>query len=167
MSDSDDTKSENKSAYKRTNLRLHAETAARAEFWADREGISYNAFVTEAIEEKIARHSGVIVGEESLILSRLNELIDATNWTGNELMSMMQIFTTVMDQFTVMARGDNFLLDDERLDTGDGVQRGSRPGESRPAQAAQAKDLDYDLDWIAGIDDSDESDSNTNNNNEG
>lgn len=153
--------SEDKSAYKRTNLRIHEVTAARAEFWADREGISYNAFVTEAIEEKIARHSGVIVGEESLILSRLNELIDATNWTGNELMSMMQIFTTVMDQFTVMARGDNFLLDDERLDTGDGVLRG--PGESRPAQAAQAKDLDYDLDWIAGIDDSDESDSNNNN----
>ena len=159
--------SENKSAYKRTNLRIHEVTAARAEFWADREGISYNAFVTEAIEEKIARHSGVIVGEESLILSRLNELIDATNWTGNELMSMMQIFTTVMDQFTVMARGDNFLLDDERLDTGNGSLRGSQSGESRPAQAAQAKDLDYDLDWIAGIDDSDESDSNTNNNNEG
>lgn len=135
--------SENKSAYKRTNLRLHAETAARAEFWADREGISYNAFVTEAIEEKIARHSGVIVGEESLILSRLNELIDATNWTGNELMSMMQIFTTVMDQFTVMARGDNFLLDDERLDTnldGEGLRR-----DSKPAQAAQAPDFNDNL----------------------
>ena len=151
MSDSDDTKSENKSAYKRTNLRLHAETAARAEFWADREGISYNAFVTEAIEEKIARHSGVIVGEESLILSRLNELIDATNWTGNELMSMMQIFTTVMDQFTVMARGDNFLLDDERLNTGDGALRGSGP-----AQAAQAPDWDDNLDWIADVDDSED-----------
>ena len=149
--------SEDKSAYKRTNLRLHAETAARAEFWADREGISYNAFVTEAIEEKIARHSGVIVGEESLILSRLNELIDATNWTGNELMSMMQIFTTVMDQFTVMARGDNFLLDDERLDTGDGILRESRPGESRPAQAAQAPDWDDNLDWIADVDDSEDS----------
>lgn len=144
--------SEGKSAYKRTNLRLHAETAARAEFWADREGISYNAFVTEAIEEKIARHSGVIVGEESLILSRLNELIDATNWTGNELMSMMQIFTTVMDQFTVMARGDNFLLDDDRLDTGArGQSSGSGTGPGQAAQSAQATqgpDFD-DVDWIA------------------
>ena len=151
MSDSDDKNSENKNAYKRTTLRIHAETAMRAEFWAEREGISYNAFVIEAIEEKIARHSGVIVGEESLVLSRLNELIDATNWTGNELMSMMQIFTTVMDQFTVMARGDNFLLDDDRLDTGVS-NRGSQPGSKPAAQSAQATqgvDFDDDVDWIA------------------
>lgn len=150
MSDSDDKKSEKKNAYKRMNLRIHSETAMRAEFWAEREGISYNAFVIEAIEEKIARHSGVNVGEESLIVSRLNELIDATNWTGNELMSMMQIFTTVMDQFTVMARGDNFLLDDDRLDTG--AASASRQA-AQSAQSTQGLDVD-DVDWIAdtGID---------------
>ena len=155
MSDSDDKNSENKNAYKRTTLRIHSETAMRAEFWAEREGISYNAFVIEAIEEKIARHSGVIVGEESLVLSRLNELIDATNWTGNELMSMMQIFTTVMDQFTVMARGDNFLLDDDRLDTG----TGSAPKQAaQSAQSTQGSDFD-NMDWIADTDADDTEDS--------
>lgn len=162
MSDSDDKKSEKKNAYKRMNLRIHSETAMRAEFWAEREGISYNAFVIEAIEEKIARHSGVNVGEESLVLSRLNELIDATNWTGNELMSMMQIFTTVMDQFTVMARGDNFLLDDDRLDTGArGQSSGSGTGPGQAAQSAQAtQGPDFDnMDWIADTDDTEISDS--------
>lgn len=98
---------------KRITLRIHPDIHARAQFWAERGGISVNEYVMEAIEQKIERDNGLIADGGTLMDRRMGQLIDGLKSMESRVGNMEVVTTRGFEMLTQLARGDNFLLDDD------------------------------------------------------
>ena len=96
----------------RRAVRLRQDTDQRASYWADRENISVNEFIAEAVEEKIARKNGDY-DLPTLEQARLNQLIDQMASLSTNVANLQSVTTSGFDALMGLTRGDNYLLDDE------------------------------------------------------
>lgn len=108
----------------RPQIRIDSRTWAAAQYWATggntgRPPMSTPDYVAEAIAEKVARDCGEFVGEESMLVARMGELIDAFTGLRQDVHNSMQISVRGFDTLVGLTRGDNFLgsLDDD-IDSG-------------------------------------------------
>lgn len=93
-------------------LRLHVDTKARVGYWASRADMSDNEYMTEAIEEKIARENGDF-NVPSLIVQRINEMIDRMGSLTVAQNNLQRVCLDGFGSITGLARGDDYLLDDD------------------------------------------------------
>lgn len=102
----------------RPTFRIHADTYERAKYWADRENISVNQYMVDAIEEKIARASGAKPHEVSELVSVLNQILDQNQEVSSSLDNLTSVVSNVSRSFMMLTRGDNYLLDVESHEDG-------------------------------------------------
>lgn len=97
---------------RKVSLRLHTETYARVKYWAERSQMSINDFLTEAVEEKIARVNGDF-DVPNLALARLNQVIDELKANSSNVRSLEQVVINMGASIMGLAKGDNYVLDAE------------------------------------------------------
>lgn len=96
----------------RTVVRLHPDSKQRAAYWADRGGFdSVNAYIVEAIEEKIAREN-LDYDLPTLEIARLNQLVDQIAALSKNSANLERVVISGFDSIIGLARGDNNYLDD-------------------------------------------------------
>lgn len=96
----------------RTTLRIPADTAARTEYWSSKLGITDTDFMTEAVEEKIARMNGDY-DLPTLELARLAQLLDQIKSLTVTNQQLEIVITRGFDSLLGLARGDNNYLQDD------------------------------------------------------
>lgn len=102
----------------RKTVRIPEVTEARALFWTDRinnsstQSFSFNDFVTQALENEIARLSGVVVDAENMVTGRLNQLVDANQALVGEVISLRRIIESSYASIMQLGQGDSILTDD-------------------------------------------------------
>lgn len=101
----------------RRAVRLPRDTDQRAMYWADRDNISVNEFIAEAVEEKIRRRNGDY-DLPTLEQARLNQLIDEVASLSTNTANLESVVTTGFDALMGLTRGDNYLLDPEEGEIG-------------------------------------------------
>ncbi|MEO3931432.1 hypothetical protein WMO79_01275 [Micrococcaceae bacterium Sec7.4] len=101
----------------RVPVRLHPDTKARAMYWADRDNISVNEFVVEAVEEKIARKNGDY-DLPTLEQARLGQLIDEMKALSTNVGNLETVTLNGFDALMGLTRGDNYLADEENGEIG-------------------------------------------------
>lgn len=101
----------------RVAVRLRKDTDQRARYWADRENISVNEFIAEAVEEKIRRQNGDY-DLPTLEQARLNQLIDQMASLSTNVANLESVTTKGFDALMGLTRGDNYLLDPEEGEIG-------------------------------------------------
>lgn len=84
----------------------------RVRYWADKNDLTMNEFVQEALEEKCARMNGDVVGQESVALARLNELVDLQVWTGSQIDSLTDLVSMLLQRFQLLVATPAELLAD-------------------------------------------------------
>jgi predicted DNA-binding protein len=105
-------------------VRLHPDTKQRVKYWAARHGLrSANEYITEAVEEKIARENGDY-DLPTLTIGRMDQLIDEIKGLRTNVANLQQITVTGWDAMTRLARGDNYLLDPETGELDGGEDQG-------------------------------------------
>lgn len=102
----------------RRAIRLHPDTDARAKYWADREGLSVNEYMAEAVEEKIARQNGDY-DLPTLEIQRQNQLIDEMRASSQNIANLERVVLHMANSITGLARGDNYLSDVIEAETGE------------------------------------------------
>ncbi|NUR01535.1 MAG: hypothetical protein HOY79_34905 [Streptomyces sp.] len=94
-------------------IRLDPDDKQRAKYWADKRGFSsVNEYVAEAVVEKIRREN-LDYDLPTLEIARLNELVDQVAALAKNSANLERVVTTGFDSLIGLARGDNYLLDDE------------------------------------------------------
>lgn len=102
----------------RKTVRIPSETEARALFWADRinnsstSSFSFNDFVTQALENEVARLSGVVVDADNMITGRLNQFADAQQALVDEVAALRRVMQTSYASLLQLGQGDSILTDD-------------------------------------------------------
>lgn len=84
----------------------------RVRYWSDKNALSMNDFVQEALEEKCARMNGDGIGNESVALARLNELIDLQVWAGSQIDSLTDLVSILLQRFQLLVATPAELLAD-------------------------------------------------------
>lgn len=101
---------------KRINLRLNEDLYERAKYWAGSNpaiAVSFNDYVAEALEEKVAREAGKIPDVDNLVVDRLNQLIDVhTNLVG-VIDNLSAVTTSGFDSMVSMSRGIDLSIDED------------------------------------------------------
>lgn len=94
-------------------VRFHPDTKQRGEYWAAKNGISFNEYVSEAVEEKIRREN-LDYELPTLEIARLNQLIDEMKALSTNQGNLERILIKGLDSLLGLARGDNnYLLDED------------------------------------------------------
>lgn len=94
----------------RRPLRVHEDTAMRVSYWAPRHGLSENAYMAEAVEEKIARENGDY-DLPTLEQKRLAQLIDEIKSLSTNQANLEKVISSGFTSLVGLARGDNYLID--------------------------------------------------------
>lgn len=102
----------------RRAIRIHPDTDTQAEYWAKRAGLSVNAYMAEAVEEKIARENGDY-DLPTLEIQRLNQIIDEMRSNSENMANLEQVVLHMARTITDLARGDNYLSDAVADETGE------------------------------------------------
>ena len=109
----------------RKMVRLRGDTAARAEYWADRIGrengskFSFNAFVATAVENEVARRNGVMVDADNIVTGRLNQMADAVTALSHQVEAMRALIDAQYASLMRLSQGDSILTDDPTLLSGE------------------------------------------------
>ncbi|MFD7540187.1 MULTISPECIES: hypothetical protein [unclassified Streptomyces] len=99
-------------------VRLSSDDKQRAEYWADKHGLSsVNEYVAEAVVEKIRREN-LDYDLPTLEIARLNELVDQVAALAKNSANLERVITMGFDSLIGLTRGDNYLLDEEDGDLG-------------------------------------------------
>lgn len=94
-------------------VRVFEDTRKKAEYWADRRGYSSaNEYAEAAIEEKIRRENEDY-DLPTLEQKRLAQLIDEMSSLSTNVENLRKVATTGFDSIIGLARGDNYLFDNE------------------------------------------------------
>jgi hypothetical protein len=107
-----------KTARVRRPVRLHPDTDQRAQYWANKHGISENAYIEQAVEEKIRRENGDY-DLPTLEIARLAQLIDHVASLSTNVANLERVTVTGFDSLMGLTRGDNYLLDPEDGELGE------------------------------------------------
>lgn len=94
-------------------IRVPRVDVERMRYWAERAELSINDYVAEAIDEKCRRDAGEEVGNSTLLINRVNELIDLMKSQTTEVGNLSLVVNRGFDSIASLSRGDNFLLDRE------------------------------------------------------
>lgn len=81
----------------------------RVLYWSKKEGLSVNAWLCEAVIEKIKRANGDY-DLPTLEQQRLNQLNDNITTLSSDFYAAMDRFDSAMDSLLGLTRGDNYLL---------------------------------------------------------
>lgn len=94
-------------------VRVFEDTRQKADYWAARRGYSSaNEYAEAAIEEKIRRENEDY-DLPTLEQKRLAQLIDEMSSLSANVENLRHVATTGFDSIIGLARGDNYLFDDE------------------------------------------------------
>lgn len=96
----------------RLAIRLPADTYDRTKYWASKEGISANEWITEAIEWRIAQMNQDYP-LPTLEQARLNQILDVMQSQTLTVNNLERLVVSLGETIIGLARGDNFLLDEE------------------------------------------------------
>lgn len=101
----------------RVSLRFDEDIARAVEYWVEKEKlsdptVSMNSWVVDAILLKI-RHKNGDFDVPSLLVNRINELIDSNASLATSVDNMQLVVTRGIDSLTSLARGDNSYLSDD------------------------------------------------------
>lgn len=99
----------------RLTVRIPEKLFQQLSYWADLNQVSINDYVQECIEHKI-RFENKDYDLPVLEVQRLNQLIDAINVLSSNVQSLEHITSSGFDSLLGLARGDNYLLEDEEGD---------------------------------------------------
>jgi predicted DNA-binding protein len=103
----------------RVPVRLHPDTKERAKYWASKADISVNEYIVEAVEEKIRRENGDY-DLPTLEIARLTQLIDQMGSLSTNVANLESVTLQGFDSLMGLTRGDNYLLDPEDGELGEG-----------------------------------------------
>ncbi|WP_435109335.1 hypothetical protein [Nocardiopsis synnemataformans] len=94
-------------------IRLHPDTKQRVDYWAKRHGLhSANEYITEAVEEKIARENQDY-DLPTLESRRLAQILDEVSALSSNVANLERVSITGFEALLGLTRGDNYLLDAE------------------------------------------------------
>lgn len=99
----------------RLTVRIPEKLFQQLSYWADLNQVSVNDYVQECIEHKI-RFENKDYDLPVLEVQRLNQLIDAINVLSSNVQSLEHITSAGFDSLLGLARGDNYLLEDDEGD---------------------------------------------------
>lgn len=85
---------------------------ARVGYWADKHGVSMNEYILEAIKKAIAWENQDYP-LPTLEQARLNQLIDQMAILSSNAKSLESMVQSGFNSLLGLARGDNYLLDEE------------------------------------------------------
>lgn len=111
------TEGKGKAPVARPTIRMNLETYERAKFWASRDAEAagtppnFNDFVTTAVENEIARRSGVEIDADQILAGRINQMADAMKSMETQLDALSSMVGTTFQTLIELARGDNILTD--------------------------------------------------------
>lgn len=97
---------------KRLNVRITDDTYEQLKYWTERNGISVNEYVTEAIDAQIRRENGDYDIPRAEI-ARLNQLTDLVTGMSSNIKSLEDVIIAGFDSLLGLTRGDNYLLEQE------------------------------------------------------
>ena len=125
------TEGKEKVSVARPTIRMNLQTYERAKFWASREAEAagttpnFNDFVSAAVENEIARRSGVEIDADNILTGRINQMADAVKSMETQLDAMSSMVRTTFSTLIELARGDSILTDatDEEDGELDGVRK--------------------------------------------
>lgn len=95
----------------RLTVRLDDKTMEQVKYWADKKGCSTNDFVIDSIIANIARLNGDFTDPAPLLVV-MNQLVDRVGALDSDISSLRSITTSGFDSVIGLARGDNYLSDD-------------------------------------------------------
>lgn len=98
----------------RKTLRFYDSDLAKLEYWADKDGISVNEFIIEAVNHYIAFRNGDYQ-LQTLEQQRLNQLTDMIAGLAQNVNSLSSIIVSSMGSITKLAQGSNYLLDEDSV----------------------------------------------------
>lgn len=107
------------------SVRFDEETRERIAFWSDRitdeSGLrmSDNGFVQLAVENEIARRSGLRIDDGDVALARINQMVDSVILLRNEVASLHTVVANSMASMVSMVHGENYLASDPLADDGE------------------------------------------------
>lgn len=108
----------NNKSVARPTIRMNLETYERAKFWAGRDAEAagtppnFNDFVCVAVENEIARRSGVEIDADHILAGRINQMADAVKSMESQLDAMGALVRTTFSTLIELARGDSILTDE-------------------------------------------------------
>lgn len=97
----------------RPSFRIDESVYVKAQYWADRAGLSVNQYMVNAVEESIARDSGAKPREVSMLTSQMNQVIDHQQELSSSVDNLYSMLSNALRSFVAMTRGDNYLIDDD------------------------------------------------------
>lgn len=103
----------------RPTIRMNIETYERAKFWAARDAEAagttpnFNDFVSTAVENEIARRSGLEIDADNILVGRINQLADAVKSIETQVQATNSMVGSTFATLIELARGDNILTDDD------------------------------------------------------
>lgn len=100
---------------KRITLRLDEETHDMLKYWSNKEDVSINQFIIECIHHNVGflNHDYDI---PDAMIRRVNQLVDVINILASNQKSLEEVIINGFDSIMGLARGDNYLLDEEKGD---------------------------------------------------
>lgn len=81
-------------------------------YWSDRNGVSINEYMKEAMERQI-RYENQDYDLPTLEQARLNQLVDLITVLSSNQKSLEQVIISGFDSLLGLVRGENYLLRDE------------------------------------------------------
>lgn len=96
----------------RVTATVTEETYQRLCYWAEKNGISINQYLNEAIDMKIA-YENKDYPLTTLEQARLNQLIDGMAVLSANVKSLEDVVVSTSDSLLGLVKGDNYLLEHE------------------------------------------------------
>lgn len=109
----------------RPTIRMNRETYERAKFWAGRDAEAagttpnFNDFVTTAVENEIARRSGMEIDVDNILAGRINQLADAVKSIETQVAASNTMVRSTFSTLIELARGDSILTDADEDESGE------------------------------------------------
>lgn len=94
----------------RLTVRLDEDTNVALKYWAEKKGVSVNAYVIDAIELAIA-HANKDYDIPTAEIARLNQIVDAVTLLSSNVKTLEDVVITSNKSIMNIARGENYLLD--------------------------------------------------------
>ena len=90
-------------------LRLHPDTVERVRYWAAKQGLSHNEFMTLAVERAVS-DANADYDLPALEVQRLNQLVDEHKALSENVRNLERVVTDGLGSLLALARGDDYLL---------------------------------------------------------
>jgi len=97
---------------KKVQVRLTDDEYQQLTYWAAKDEVSINEWITEAIQRSIKFKNGdydLLTLEQQ----RLNQLIDVVTTLSSNVQGLESVITSGFDSLLGLTRGDNYLLEEE------------------------------------------------------